>query len=57
MSLLFDEGHYQEALASHRLYLTAHGEFADEAGVSIDEAVFRVAECLRFLGEESADPG
>ena len=54
MSLLFDEGHYQEALASHRLYLTAHGEFADEAGVSTDEAVFRVAECLRFLGEESA---
>ena len=54
MSLLFDEGHYQEALASHRLYLTAHGEFVGEAGVSTDEAVFRVAECLRFLGEESA---
>lgn len=56
MSLLFDEGRYREALAEHRLYLTAHGEFADEAGVSTDEAVFRVAECLRFLGEEHAIP-
>ena len=54
MSLLFDEGHYEEALAAHRLYLTAHGEFVGEAGVSTDEAVFRVAECLRFLGEEHA---
>ena len=56
MSLLFDEGRYREALAAHRLYLTAHGEFVGEAGVSTDEAVFRLAECLRFLGEESAAP-
>lgn len=54
MSLLFDEGRYEEALAAHGLYLTAYGAFADEAGVSVDEAVFRQAECLRLLGEESA---
>ena len=54
MSLLFDEGRYREALAAHRLYLTAYQAFTDEAGVSIDEAVFRQAECLRLLGEESA---
>ena len=55
MSLLFDEGRYAEALAAHRLYLTAYKEFVVEAGVSVDEAVFRQAECLRLLGEESAD--
>ena len=54
MSLLFDEGRYEEALAAHRLYLTAYRAFADVAGVSIDEAVFRQAECLRLMGEESA---
>ena len=54
MSLLFDEGRYEEALAAHRLYLTAYRAFADGAGVSIDEAVFRQAECLRLMGEESA---
>ncbi len=54
MSLLFDEGRYAESLAAHRLYLTAYTAFADEAGVSVDEAVFRQAECLRLLGEESA---
>lgn len=54
MSLLFDEGRYREALAAHRLYLSAYKAFTDEAGVSIDEAVFRQAECLRLLGEESA---
>ena len=54
MSLLFDEGRYEEALAAHRLYLTAYRAFADAAGVSIDEAVFRQAECLRLMGEESA---
>ena len=54
MSLLFDEGRYEESLAAHRLYLTAYKAFADEAGVSIDEAVFRQAECLRLIGEESA---
>ena len=53
MSLLFDEGRYEEALAAHRLYLTAYRAFADAAGVSIDEAVFRQAECLRLMGEES----
>ena len=53
MSLLFDEGRYEEGLAAHRLYLTAYRAFADEAGVSIDEAVFRQAECLRLMGEES----
>ena len=54
MSLLFDEGRYEEALAAHRLYLTAYSAFVDEAGVSVDEAVFRQAECLRLMGEESA---
>ena len=54
MSLLFDEGRYAEALAAHRLYLTAYRAFADGAGVSVDEAVFRQAECLRLMGEESA---
>ena len=54
MSLLFDEGRYEEALAAHRLYLTAHSAFADAAGVSVDEAVFRQAECLRLMGEDSA---
>ena len=54
MSLLFDEGRYREALAAHRLYLTAYQAFTDEAGVSIDEAVFRQAECLRLMGEEHA---
>ena len=54
MSLLFDEGRYAEALVAHRLYLTAYRTFADAAGVSIDEAVFRQAECLRLMGEESA---
>ena len=54
MSLLFDEGRYAEALAAHRLYLTAYKAFADGAGVSVDEAVFRQAECLRLMGEESA---
>ncbi len=54
MSLLFDEGRYEEALAAHRLYLTAYGAFADAAGVSVDEAVFRQAECLRLMGEERA---
>ena len=54
MSLLFDEGRYRESLAAHRLYLSAYAEFADAAGVSVDEAVFRQAECLRLLGEESA---
>ena len=29
MSLLFDEGRYAEALAAHRLYLTAYSAFAD----------------------------
>ena len=53
MSLLFDEGRYRESLAAHRLYLTAYRAFADAAGVSIDEAVFRQAECLRLMGEES----
>ena len=54
MSLLFDEGRYREALAAHRFYLTAYREFVDAAGVSVDEAVFRQAECLRLMGEESA---
>ena len=54
MSLLFDEGRYREALAAHRFYLASYREFVDAAGVSIDEAVFRQAECLRLLGEESA---
>jgi len=54
MSLLFDAGRYREALAAHRLYLTAHRAFAGEAGVSIGEAVFRQAECLRLMGEDSA---
>ena len=54
MSLLFDEGRYEEALAAHRFYLTAYRAFADAAGVSVDEAVFRQAECLRLMGEESA---
>ena len=54
MSLLFDEGRYEEALAAHRLYLTAYRAFAETAGVSVDEAVFRQAECLRLMGEESA---
>ena len=54
MSLLFDEGRYREALAAHRLYLTAYRAFVDAAGVSMDEAVFRQAECLRLMGEESA---
>ena len=54
MSLLFDEGRYREALAAHRLYLTVYKVFTDEAGVSMDEAVFRQAECLRLMGEESA---
>lgn len=54
MSLLFDEGRYRESLAAHRLYLTAYQAFTDEAGVSLDEAVFRQAECLRLLGEEGA---
>ena len=53
MSLLFDEGRYREALAAHRFYLTAYRAFADAAGVSVDEAVFRQAECLRLMGEES----
>ncbi|MDE2734457.1 MAG: tetratricopeptide repeat protein [Gemmatimonadota bacterium] len=53
MSLLFDEGRYVDALAAHRLYLAAYRAFADVAGVSIDEAVFRQAECLRLMGEES----
>ena len=53
MSLLFDEGRYQESLAAHRLYLTVYSAFVAEAGVSVDEAVFRQAECLRLLGEES----
>ena len=53
MSLLFDEGRYREALVAHRLYLTAYKAFADAAGVSVDEAVFRQAECLRLMGEES----
>ena len=54
MSLLFDEGRYAEALAAHRLYLTVYRAFAAAAGVSVDEAVFRQAECLRLMGEESA---
>ena len=54
MSLLFDEGRYAAALAAHRFYLTAYQEFADAAGVSVDEAVFRQAECLRLMGEEGA---
>ena len=54
MSLLFDEGRYREALVAHRLYLTAYRAFAEAAGVSVDEAVFRQAECLRLMGEESA---
>ncbi len=54
MSLLFDEGRYRESLAAHRLYLSAYAEFAAAAGVSVEEAVFRQAECLRLLGEESA---
>ena len=54
MSLLFDEGRYEEALAAHRLYLTAYRAFVDAAGVSVDEAVFRQAECMRLMGEESA---
>ena len=54
MSLLFDEGRYEEALAAHRFYLTAYRAFVDAAGVSMDEAVFRQAECLRLMGEESA---
>ena len=54
MSLLFDEGRYEEALAAHRLYLTAYRAFADAAGVSVDEAVFRQAECLRLMGERRA---
>ena len=48
------KGRYEEALAAHRLYLTAYRAFADVAGVSMDEAVFRQAECLRLMGEESA---
>ncbi|MDE2735374.1 MAG: tetratricopeptide repeat protein [Gemmatimonadota bacterium] len=54
MSLLFDEGRYEEALTAHQFYLTAYREFAEAAGVSVDEAVFRQAECLRLMGEESA---
>ena len=54
MSLLFDEGRYEEALAAHRFYLASYGAFVDAAGVSMDEAVFRQAECLRLMGEESA---
>ena len=54
MSLLFDEGRYREALAAHRFYLASYGAFVDAAGVSVDEAVFRQAECLRLMGEESA---
>ena len=54
MSLLFDEGRYVEALAAHRFYLTAYRAFVDAAGVSVDEAVFRQAECLRLMGEERA---
>ena len=51
MSLLFEEERYQEALGAHRLFLEAYGGEANEAGVSVDEAEFRIAECMRYLGE------
>ncbi len=54
MTLLFDEQRYAEALAAHRLYLTAHAEVADEAGLPVGEAHFRIAECLRLLGAAAA---
>lgn len=53
MSLLFEQGKYSEALAAHRLYVQAYAEQAGEAGVSLDEARFRMGECLRLLGEEA----
>ncbi len=53
MSLLFDQGRYREALTAHRFYLTAYQAVAEAAGVSVDEAVFRQAECLRLMAEES----
>ena len=53
MSLLFEEGRYREALDAHRLYLDVYGEMTGDAGVSVDEAQFRVAECLRYIGERA----
>ncbi|MDE2754371.1 MAG: tetratricopeptide repeat protein, partial [Gemmatimonadota bacterium] len=54
MSLLFEQERYQESLAAHQLFLDAYEAFVEEAGVSVDEAVFRQAECLRLMAEERA---
>ena len=51
MSLLFEEEKYEEALAAHQLYVQAYADQTEEAGVSLDEAQFRIGECLRSLGE------
>ena len=55
MSLLFEEGRYEEALDGHRLYLQEYSPHADEAGVSLAEAQFRVGECLRLLAGAAAE--
>ena len=54
MTLLFEEERYEEALAAHRLYLAAYAELAEEAGLPVGETHFRMAECLRLLGEARA---
>lgn len=54
MTLLFEQGRYAEAAAAHRLYLAAYADQTEEAGVSVDEARFRLAESLRLQAESTA---